>query len=424
MNKKIYLLIVTALTAGLLAGHVIKSCEQGSIEKKAGAMAKRTGADSRFGDKHALPSYGNSSLKMPTQEEASDIDQLIGRYARMKGDELLVELKKLEAKMEKREDCSGNVLYDVLHSYLCLKLGQTLPRQALLHIRNTSREPQARHYIMTGWKEKNPDAVLAYCTEQEKAGNTDMQLSSMQASLMAAREPDRALDKALATNSMEKNWIIRQVLAQFIDKNPQKMAEAVKKAEKVVLQNEWTYQGIAGDWARSDWDSAMQWINGLPEDKKRKAMASAIASLPLEQATLHLPDLDGKEKEAAIYQITADLVYKSPRKALEWLIGNASEEVAVSAITRLGYSRQLLSSEVSQYVDRMPSGKIKDSILEKMVERMKVPSRENEFWDMGEKDIIDAASKMSSQEKSDEIINSLKKNLPLRFGNRAGDVIL
>lgn len=404
MNKKIFLLTLLALAAGVLLGYTGKSLKRDAETIPPPSTAGNTGARPRFGD--SLTSAPRPSAAVRSKQTTETLlDKDLKRYSRMSHEELLKEVEKLNKKRFSFYS-SESVKSSILISFLCSRLGQESPRQTLQQMADFKGYGSWLKYnIMNAWTMKNPEAAMAYCRENISNDQENNRfLYNGYISMLTKQSPDKALDYLASLPLKEQSSFLYEPLSGLLEKTPEKMAEAVSKLTPAILKSNWAHNQIAGFWAREDWNAAAQWMDTLPAEKKAEALSHAVSVLPLEEATQKLDSLTGKAKEEALKRISIDLLRESPQKAVELLQAHATEEEAVKAIEKNYYNFDFLNSEGIAYIEQMPSGSLKDSLLTKIAGSVYPGSRETIFLDKKMEDSLSMASKISSPQKKEQAI--------------------
>lgn len=404
MNKKIFLLTLLALAAGLLLGYTGKSLKRNAEATAPPPTAGSTGARPRFGD--SLTSAPRPSANAHTTQTAgTPLDKDLKRYSRMSHEELLKESEMLNKKRYSPYSHSS-VKSRLLISFLCSRLGQESPRQTLRQMADfKGYNSWLKYDVMNAWTMKNPDTAMAYCLENisdDKKNNRFLYNGYI--SILTKQSPDKAVDYLASLPVKEQSSLLYEPLSGLLEKTPEKMAEAVGKLTPAILKSNWAHNNIAGFWAREDWNAAEQWINTLPAEKKAEAMSHAVSSLPHEEATQKLDSLTGKTREETLKRISIDLLRESPQKAVELLQAHATEEEAVNAIEKNYYNFDFLTPDGIAYIEQMPSGNLKDSLLAKIASSVYPDSWETIFLDKKMEDTLSMASKISSPQKKEQAL--------------------
>lgn len=408
MDKKILLFTLLALMTGTLLGYTGKSLKRDSKTVSPALSADHAGVRPRFGDTLSSHSLSpSSSTRSKKTEGATKIDQELKRFSLMNHEELWEELEKFK-KQSLNFDYSKGAEINTLLFCICSRLGQESPRQTLQKMEKfDDHNDNFLHCIINAWANKNPDAVLSYCRENmgEDTKKNGL-LSDFYIFTLSKQSPDKALDYLTTLSPEKQSNYLYYPLSGLSDKMPEKMAEAVAKLAPALQESDWLHAQIASLWAQKDWEAASQWINTLPEKQRMEALGNALMNIPLEESSKKLAALMKQEKEEAMKHISGNLFYESTQKAVEWLTSHATKEEAAKAIDNANYYHSsFLSSDNIAYVNQMPSGALKDSLLAKMVKRIYPNDQSFIFLDRKMEDHLSMADKISDQTKREKSLD-------------------
>ena len=411
MNKKLSLFILLALAAGALVGYtgsILAPLPARDSEKQtdAGVMTQP-----RFGRTHPAASPAGARktrLSRGTgQSEMARLDDTMKQYARMNTEELWRELEALGKQVE-RYAYSPNTTRETLIAYIITRLGQEAPRQTLAQMKNSKELEQYQYSVINAWGLKNPEAAQAYCRESmEGYPEKTSELKRAYIALLLDDSPDKAIDYLFTLPQEECSDYSEDVLFNITSKYPEKMAEFMRKLAPVMKRERWTDSFIAAEWAKADWNAAEQWIKTLPEENRSKIMGDAIAALPLEEALQKIPMLNEQEKMSVLAQLGDSLSRESPVQAIDFLLQNTTEEQAVKIVEKGFYFLNPRDKEFNDYLDKMPAGALKDSLLEKTI-RSQAPDTfgNSRFFNPKMEDTLALIEQISSAAKKEKAVDS------------------
>ncbi|MDA7930126.1 hypothetical protein N9B63_04745, partial [Akkermansiaceae bacterium] len=106
---------------------------------------------------------------------------------------------------------------------------------------------------------------------------------------------------------------------------------------------------IAKEWAKSDWNEAEAFINGLPADQRGDALGAAVRSLADENPTLAakkaLEIPEGDSRDGAIESVAESMSRENPAEAAAWVVANGSEKA----------QRDSMRNVIGNWVDQDPA---------------------------------------------------------------------
>lgn len=410
MNRKLIILTLGALISGGLLGHTGKL-----LKGKANPATKNTSAyhpstpPSRSGEPPSASSHSISRSSAKPENKVK-LDTALKRYARMTPEELWQEREKLEPMDDTAYHRTQDIEDKILLFSICTRLGHEFPRQTLQQIEKKKKNSDAAFgysiSIFNAWASKNPEAVLTYC--KDNMGNDDQKnrfLTSRYLAVQTSLSPEKALDYVTALPTKEQFLHLHEPLTQLAEKTPEKIAEIIQKIEPALQNSPWTQASMARIWAKHDWNAAIQWISSQPEEKRNLLMGSAVSSLSLDESEDKLTTTQGTLKEKMCVHIVSNLWKKSPQQAVEWLGSHATEEEAAKIISNNYYNASYPDSDFATYIDQMPVGVIKDSLLERMANDISPNHSDFVFMDMKMEDSVSAANKINSQEKRIQVLD-------------------
>lgn len=413
MNKKFLLVILLALAAGTFLGYtgkVLTLSSPAAVEKQIGtspAILPRFGSP---GSSSFTASSRQTNSIHSDQVKMMEPDASLKRYARMSADELYDELEKWK-KQELYIDYqyTSNGIGRILIAYICARLGQEFPRQALSQIKDRKELAPYRYSILEAWGEKNPEAVMAYCQEhmdEDSVSNGSMVYQYV--TLLAKSSPEKAVDYLLTRPSEENYENLEPLLTLIAERNPEKIAEIIEKINPAIRQNEIMSAGVASLWAKADWNATEQWIKTLPEESRSERINDAVSALPREEALKKLDLLDEKNRESALCRLSDSLFNESPVKALEFIQANSTEDQAASLIENNGFFFNSRDAEFISYLEKMQASPLKDNLLKKVIlMQSNFNDSDSRFFDPQMEDALSLADKIGSAEKKEQALESI-----------------
>lgn len=409
MNKKTRLFVLLALVAGGVVGYAGSLLDSPSIVNDEKQVDSAVTARPRFGDAHLISSTVALRQQSPSRSNKSEmakLDDTLQQYSRMSTEELWGELEIL-SKQKDEYIYSPNTMREVLMSYIFNRLGQEAPRQTLGMMKDEkSIFRNYKHAVLEAWGEKNPEAAMAYCRENmESDTENSREWKRIYLSLLSDSSQEKAVDYLLALSPKECADYSENVLFEIACKTPEKMTKLMEKLAPAMKRRRWVDELIAVQWAQSDWSAAEQWIKTLPEKSRSEIMGKAVGALPREEALKKLSTLDEKGKLEALIQLSGALSRGAQTEALDMVLNNTTEEQAVKLFERGFHFFNFRDSEVNSYLNKMPAGTVKDSILEKAIQNQFANGSNACFFNPKIEDAFPLIDQISSPSKKEETID-------------------
>ena len=404
MNKKIFLLVLFALAAGALTGYAGKLLI--FFPLPIAEKTEQVEPPPHFVESSATALQQESSSRMG-KSEILKLDDRLKQYVRMDTEKLWTELETLEKQTE--INCYldyYDITQNILTFYIHTRLGQDAPRQTLSKIKDNPALDRHKQEIIDAWKRKNPESVMAYCQENMNGEEeTDQFLQGEYISLLSKSAPEKAIDYLLTLSPEDCAKNISLPLLEIVMKNPEKMTK-IMETLKSVKWDKWYDFEIFTEWAKTDKDAAEQWIRTLPGENRSYVMRRVAAALPRKEALEKINSLSGEEKWEAL----KGLSYESQTEQLDLARKYATEEQVSQLSERAYWNFNSHDTELISYIDKMPEGIAKESLLENVI-RNNLPTIDSEqFLDPKLEDSLALINKMSSPEKKEEILDDILNN--------------
>lgn len=390
MNKKFLSFLFITLFVGLLLGYA----GEYFIHRDTEILIDNSPVVRRFGDtdqQKSITGTGKTIIPQLTKEDAYLLS-----LTKMNVEEIQAEIGRINKRTNAHLGMSS--LDNRALNFLLSRFGQKAPRQALEYIKNT---PELSNFkkstVLEAWSERNPEAAMAFCLEDKEDTNY-----YSRASIIAKSSPEKAWEWIQALPVEAQNSAMSGFFDSICESHPEKMGEFMAKGESFLNDEFYSRMTIAMQWLKKDRESAMKWINSLPEESQVKTRALALGMLPLDEATRELESLKGKAKEAALVNIANVQVYKEPKQALEWLLKKAPSDSAsfTNVVNQLYFPNHCFSDpEIQTYISNLPQGEQKDVLIEKMVKEIQsfVRNYDDRLQEPNMQDIISYASQIGNQ---------------------------
>lgn len=392
MNKKFLSFLFISLFVGLLLGYAgeyfIHMDTEISLDNRA---AVRRFGDTITDQQKSITGTGKTIIPQLTNDDAYFLS-----LTKMNVEEIQAELDRINKRTNKY--LGRSVVDNRALNFLLSRFGQKAPRQALEYIKNI---PELSNFekstVLEAWSERNPEAAMAFCLEDKE----DINYYS-RASIIAKCSPEKALEWIQALPVESQNSAISGFFDSVCESHPEKMGEFMAKGERFLNDELSPRMTIVMQWLKKDRESALKWINSLPEESQITTRGLALSMLPLEEATRELEALKGKAKEAAFVNIAYMQTYKEPQQGLEWVLNNAPSDSSnfTNVVNQLYFPNHCFCDpEIQTYISKLPQGEQKDVLIEKMVKEVQnfVLNYDDRLLEPNMQELISYASQIGDQ---------------------------
>jgi hypothetical protein len=178
---------------------------------------------------------------------------------------------------------------------------------------------QAR--VLGVWAESDVDAALARF-ERLPAGPGRRRAFGALVSGIGESDPERALPLLAQVPLGSYTEIAAAVLSGLVDRDPGRVASALDGLRNADARDA-AFEVIAAPWLAADTDSAVAWVNGLPEGRRRSSAREQLVDAltpesPAAAWTLVASFGDEELTETAVEEIAGAWMHQDPTAAERW----------------------------------------------------------------------------------------------------------
>ncbi len=379
--KTNFLIPGIALAIGLGVGFGIgKGGDAATGETSASGNEVRTRAGDRSTDQNSAAARKSKNrtldeiYRQPGQ--SNRVQALLDFYANLGPGEFQSEAEKLESL-----PFSERILASVL---LFGKWAEVDPTAAMAFTDTMGMGGAfVRPTVLQGWASTDPVNAAKYYTENPAQfammnmmgggrGGRGMGMSGpggIIAGEWAKQDPAGAMEwaKGLKTNSGDA---MTSVVSEVAKTDPKKAAEMAASMDEGSRSG--AYETIAKQWGASNFSEAQAWANGLPEDQRGKAMASAIAGLAQTSPELAATEIgkmtDADARREAVPTVAKSYAREDVRGSMDWLNSlddDAAKRDSMREVMPIWASSD--SSAALEFVKSQTSPEVKDSAAQSYV---------------------------------------------------------
>lgn len=239
-----------------------------------------------------------------------------------------------------------------------------------------------RPTVLQGWASTDPVNAAKYYTENpaqfammNMMGGRGGRGMGMQgpggiiAGEWAKQDPTGAMEwaKGLKSNSSQA---MTSVVSEVAKTDPKKAAEMAASMDEDSRGS--AYETIAKQWGASNFSEAQAWANGLPEDQRGAAMASAIAGLAQTSPELAATEIgkmtDADARREAIPTVAKNYAREDVRGSMDWLNSlddDGAKKDSMREVMPIWAASD--SSAALEFVKSQTSPEVKDSAAQSYV---------------------------------------------------------